>query len=254
MFLLKKLVTPFLLPLSVSLELLLIGVVLLWVAKKQKAGKAFLSLGFLLLGLISYDFFPDRLLGPLESRYPPLTNPRSFQGVKWVVVFGGGLTDDFRLPAQEKLSSHSLARLIEGIRLHRELRQTRLLLSGGAVFGSQSSAQVMAEAAAALGVNPKVLVLETESKDTEEEASLIHRMVKKDPFILVTSAAHMPRSMTHFKKLGLEPIPAPADFQAKRDRIWSPGAFFPSAQAISKAQIAVHEYLGLAWGVVGNKL
>ena len=71
MFLLKKLVTPFFLLLSVSLELLLIGVVLLWVAKKQKAGKVFLSLGFLLLGLISYDFFPDRLLLPLESRYPP---------------------------------------------------------------------------------------------------------------------------------------------------------------------------------------
>jgi len=64
----------------------------------------------------------------------------------------------------------------------------------------------------------------------------------------------MPRSMTHFRRLGLEPIPAPADFQAKRNKVWSPGAFFPSAQAISKAQIAVHEYLGLAWGVVGNKL
>ena len=139
--------------------------------------------------------------------------------LKWVVVFGGGLTDDFRLSAQEKLSSHSLARLIEGIRLHRELPQSKLVLSGGAVFGSQSSARVMAEAAAALGVNPKVLVLETESRDTEEEASLIQRMVKKDRFILVTSAAHMPRSMTHFRKLGLEPIPAPADFQAKRDRI-----------------------------------
>jgi uncharacterized SAM-binding protein YcdF (DUF218 family) len=253
MFLLKKLITPFFLPLSVSLELLLIGVVLLWAANKQKAGKVFLSLGLLLLGLISYDFFPDRLLRPLESRYSPLTNPRSFQGIKWVVVFGGGLTDDFRLPAQEKLSSHSLARLIEGIRLHRELPQTKLLLSGGAVFGSQSSARIIAEAAAALGVNPKVLVLETESRDTQEEAFLIQRMLKKDPFILVTSAAHMPRSMAHFKRLGLDPIPAPADFQAKRNRIWSPGNFFPSAQAVSKAQIAVHEYLGLAWDVIKDK-
>jgi len=253
MFLLKKLVTPFFLPLSVSLELLLIGVVLLWVAKKQKAGKVFLSLGFLFLGLISYDFFPDRLLRPLESRYPPLTDARSLSGIKWIVVFGGGLIDDFRLPVLEKLSSHSLARLIEGIRLHRELPQTKLLLSGGAVFGSQSSARVMAEAAAALGVNPKVLVLETESRDTEEEASLIQRMVKRDPFILVTSAAHMPRSITHFKRLGLQPVPAPADFQAKKDKVWSPRAFFPSAQAISKAQIAVHEYLGLAWDVIGNK-
>jgi len=253
MFLLKKLVTPFFLPLSVSLELLLIGVVLLWAGKKPKAGKVLLSLGLLLLGLISYDFFPDRLLLPLEGRYSPLTDTRALSGIKWIVVFGGGVTDDLRLPASEKLSSHSLARMIEGIRLHRELPQTKLLLSGGAVFGGQSSARVMAEAAVALGVNSKVLVLETESRDTEEEAALIHRMVNKDRFILVTSAAHMPRSMADFKRLGLQPIPAPADFQVKRDKVWSPGAFFPSAQAILKAQIAVHEYLGLAWDVIGNK-
>ncbi len=254
MFLVKKLITPFFLPLSVSLELILIGVVLVWAAKKRKAGKVFLSLGFLLLWLISYDFLPDRLLLPLESRYPPLTDTRPLSGIKWVVVFAGALTDDLRLPANEKLSGSTLARLIEGIRLHRELPQTKLLLSGGAVFGGQSSARVMAEAAAALGVNPKDLVLETESRDTEEEALLIQGMVKKAPFILVTSAAHMPRSMIHFKRLGLEPIPAPADFQTKRDDVWVPRGFFPSGQAISKAEIAVHEYLGLAWGAIKDKI
>ena len=97
-FLLKKLITPFFLPLSVSLELLLIGVVLLWVAKNREPGRCSF-LGLLLLELISYDFFPDRLLLPLEGRSPPLTDSRSLAGIKWIVVFGGGLTDDFRLPA-----------------------------------------------------------------------------------------------------------------------------------------------------------
>jgi len=49
----------------------------LWVAKKQKAGKGFLSLAFLLLGLISYDFSPDWRLLPLESRYPPLADQKA---------------------------------------------------------------------------------------------------------------------------------------------------------------------------------
>ena len=212
-----------------------------------------LSLGLLLLGLMSYDFFPDRLLLPLEGRYPPLTDTRALAGIKWIVVFGGGVTDDLRLPASEKLSSHSLARLIEGIRLHRELPQTKLLLSGGAVFGSRSSAEVMARVAIEMGVNPKALALETESRDTGEEAALIQGMVKNNPFILVTSAAHMPRSLVLCRRQGLQPVPAPSDFQVKRDKAWSPGKFFPSGQAISKAQIAVHEYLGLAWDVIKNK-
>ena len=70
----------------------------------------------------------------------------------------------------------------------------------------------------------------------------------------MTSAAHMSRSMTHFKRLGLEPIPAPANFQAKGDEVWGLRKFFPSAQAISKAEIAVHEYLGLAWGAIKDKM
>ena len=72
MFLLKKLVTPLFLPLSISLELLLIGLILFWVAKKQKAEKGFLSLGFLVLVLISYDFFPRLALASPIVAVPPV--------------------------------------------------------------------------------------------------------------------------------------------------------------------------------------
>ena len=84
------------------------------------------------------------------------------------MVFAGGLTNDLRLPANEKLSGATLARLIEGIRAASGAPANEAAPFRGTVFGSQSSARVMAEAAAALGVNPKDLVLETKSKDTEK--------------------------------------------------------------------------------------
>ena len=49
--------------------------------------------------------------------------------------------------------------------------------------------------AQALGVAQQDMVLESESRDTEESAKAVAPIVQKDPFLLVTSASHMPRSM-----------------------------------------------------------
>src|SRR2546430_11935181 len=46
----------------------------------------------------------------------------------------------------------SLYRLVEGIRLHRQIPGSRLVITGGAIFESLSSARVIADLALALGV------------------------------------------------------------------------------------------------------
>jgi uncharacterized SAM-binding protein YcdF (DUF218 family) len=76
---------------------------------------------------------------------------------------------------------------------------------------------------------------------------MIAKMIGRERFILVTSAAHMPRSMALFRKRGLEPIPAPADFRAPETQSSGPSRFFPGAGALGQTQTALHEYLGLAW-------
>ena len=88
----------------------------------------------------------------------------------------------------------------------------------------------MAEVAKALGVKQEDLILESESNDTINEARLIKSIVGNDTFILVTSASHMPRSMGMFKKLGMQPIPAPTGYSIVRSQSISPGDFFPSSE------------------------
>jgi uncharacterized SAM-binding protein YcdF (DUF218 family) len=254
MFLFKKIVAPFLFPLSICLEILLIGLFFLWFTRRQKTGKIFVSIGVILLTTISYGTVSDIFLHPLESRYLPITDTSGFQDVKWVVVLGGGHCSDPDLPITDQLSDASLVRLIEGIRIHRRLSKSKLLLSGGSAFSLTSDAGAMAKMAMALGIEKKELVLESESKDTKDQAQFIRNMIGNNRFILVTSASHMARSVSLFKAKGMKPVPAPTGFRVKDTFKISPASFFPSAKGIDKMERVVYEYLGIAWAKLRGQI
>jgi uncharacterized SAM-binding protein YcdF (DUF218 family) len=57
----------------------------------------------------------------------------------------------------------------------------------------------------------------------------------------------MPRSVSLFRKQGLDPLPAPTDHEAIQGNGLRPGAFFPSGNGLKKSESAVHEYLGTLW-------
>jgi len=247
MFLLKKIVAPLFFPIPLILGILFLGLFLVWLTRRQKTGKIVVLIGIVFLGILSYGAISDPLLRPLEYQYPPLLSLENIQNIKWIVVLGGGHTSDPKLPITSQLSEASLIRLVEGIRIHNGLPKSKLILSGGSVFEKISNAQVLADVAIAIGVKKEDLILEDVSKDTEDEARLIQEIVGQEQFILVTSASHMPRSMALFKKLGMNPIPAPTDYLVKESQEISPGMFYPSVNGLCKAERAFYEYLGLAW-------
>jgi len=249
MFLFKKIVSPLLLPVPLCLELLLVGSFLLWFTRKQKAGKIFVSAGVAMLLLLSYTGVSGAILRPLERKYPPVDLAAAQEGgpVKWVVALSAGHISDPRVSIANRITSASLARLVEAVRVYKQLPGSKLILSGGKPFDQTADAEVMAEVARALGAGQQDLVLESESRDTGESARLIQPIVGNDPFVLVTSASHMPRSMALFRALGMNPIPAPTDYMAGQSQSTSPGDFFPSSEGLRKAERAFYEYLGAAW-------
>jgi uncharacterized SAM-binding protein YcdF (DUF218 family) len=104
----------------------------------------------------------------------------------------------------------------------------------------------MARIATGLGVNPDDIVQENTSRDTKDEARIVRSMIHETPFVLVTSAYHMPRSMALFKAQGMHPIPAPTGHHILSDeRHLSPYWFFPSTYNIMEAEIVLHEVLGI---------
>ncbi|MFC1852859.1 ElyC/SanA/YdcF family protein [candidate division CSSED10-310 bacterium] len=254
MFLIKKIFAPFFFPLSICIELLLIGLFLLWFSKKQKMGRIFVTIGVVLIILLSFTIFSDLLLNPLESFHAPLLQTDSLNDVEWIVVLGGGHTSDQRLPLTSQLSESSLVRLIEAIRLHLKISDSKIILSGGGAFDPTPHARLLAEVAISLGVDPKNLVMESGSNDTKDEANLIKAIVGKKPFILVTSASHMPRSIALFRKVGLKPIPAPVGHLVKNPQKINPSMFYPNTNGLRQAHKAVYEYLGLLWAKIRNQI
>ena len=101
-----------------------------------------------------------------------------------------------------------------------------------------------AQLAVALGIKRENIIIYGHPKDTREEALYTKTIVVEKPFILVTSATHMPRSMMLFKSLGLNPVAAPTNFY--KDEF--DGYFrLPTVDDFYKSQIAMHEYLGILW-------
>lgn len=232
--------------------LLTLGLILLWMDRARKTQLALFSCGVLLLIAISSNYFPNLLLARLENSYAPLANPPL---VSAIVVLGGGVRDKVDAPPNTQLGSASLTRLVEGVRLYRAIKneggQVKFILSGGRVFGSPSDSGMMRNTAVVLGVNPKDMQLEDGSQDTHHEALFLKPMLKNKSFILVTSASHMPRAMALFRAQGLEPIPAPTQYMARKNQ-YSMTRYFPNSTAISETDILWHEYMGILWAHING--
>ncbi|MCX7634873.1 MAG: hypothetical protein N2Z74_03930, partial [Syntrophales bacterium] len=99
-FIIKKIVSPLLYPLSVSLILLLVSFIMLLRKKPRRTGKVLLFCGIVVLVAASYTFLSDRFVRLLEDRYPPVmsTEPLIKQHIRTIVVLGGGVHPSNRMP------------------------------------------------------------------------------------------------------------------------------------------------------------
>ena len=255
-FVLKKVISPLLNPLSVSLLIALVGLLFLWFTRRQKTGKVLVTISTLLLGFFSYGVVSGMLVKPLEQEYPPITDFQAYEGIKWIVVLGGGSSVDPSLPPSTYLSGASLYRLLEGVYLYNRVPGSKLIVTGRSGFeGITPMAEVMGDVAKEWGVEPEDIVLETKAKDTKDHPIYVKEIVGKDRFVLVTSASHMPRAVALFGKHGMDPIPAPTEYMVKkREGGVKPGMFFPGTGSLEKTGRAIHEYLGMVWAWVRGQI
>jgi uncharacterized SAM-binding protein YcdF (DUF218 family) len=187
----------------------------------------------------------DALLAPLEDRYPPLSDVQSLPPVHYIVVLGSSYAPRDGIPITAALEGDGLARIAEGVRLMRQVPGARLVVSGGATDAPKASAIGYATFAVDLGVDAGAIAKLDQPLDTAEEASSVAAMVGKAPFILVTSAYHMPRAMRLMQLVGANPIPAPTGQLAPRHMSFGVRAWIPRWTSLRKTERAIHEYIGM---------
>jgi uncharacterized SAM-binding protein YcdF (DUF218 family) len=246
MFFLKKLVTPFILPLGIFILALIFSGALFIFLKRRKIGIFNLTLGLLMWTFCSAPF-SNFLIGGLESEFEVSSSVKGDA----IILFGGGIID--KVPDFSGYGTPSdgmMGRIVTAVRLQKKLN-IPIIVSGGKVYKNWSSeALIVKRFLVDLDVEERQIVIEEKSRDTYENAKYTKEICLRKNYkrpILITSAFHMKRALLSFKKVGFEVIPYPASFKSKnvQDVEWA--SYLPRSGSLNGTSDAFHEYLGILY-------
>lgn len=224
------------------------GTLLQFSPRRRRKGRRLLAVGVLALWMISLGLPFDPIGRWLEGRHPAILLPEEaleLEGVRWIVVLGGGHRSGEQLPLSSLPSEASVYRIVEGLRLYHAIPESRIIFSGYRAALSSSEASVNARLARALGVDAERIDLEESPRNTAEEAARVRARVGDDPVVLVTTAVHMPRAVRIFEGAGLTVVPSPTGYEVQAGRHSIGGWIFPSPARVEYADAVMHELLGL---------
>lgn len=233
-------------PSNFAILCVVIGIILLFFHQYRKQAITLLTSAGVIIGLFSTGPVASLLLSPLEYEFPSLTNPDKHGEVRKVVVLTHYVVNDPLMPLSSRMSDSTAYRLLEVHRLHVFCPGCEILISGKA-----DAAAVMKQQLIAMTV-PEEKIVEDVAPHTYNSAANLKQLINDEPFFLVTSAGHMPRSMGVFRKQGMRPIPVPTDFHAPKNLL--DADFGPSPQHLYRADLAVNEYLGILWYQLTGKI
>lgn len=186
-------------------------------------------------------------LRALENVHPI---PRIAQPVDGIIVLGGHTGHGEISAGRDQAQQNAAAdRMTKAVMLRRQHPQATLIFSG---FGGRltprgwNEAETTRRLLAELGVPLAGVLFEVTSRTTYENAVNSKTVAVPQPgsrWILVTSAARMPRAVGAFAATGWDGIiPYPADFQTAP----APAGLFGFADGVDAVRTWLHEYVGIA--------
>lgn len=242
-------------PLFLVLASFMMGWLLLVLNKRKILAKILLGIGLTCLFFLSFRPFSNFLVWKLESKYSPFKNFNNINNINYIVVLTDWCNDNSNLPYTSNLGYKSSARVLEAHRIWMLLPKCKIIISGDEV-----SSELMSMLMLLLGVQRENIIIDDKAANTWESARNIKNLLGREPFILVTSAIHLPRTMISFSKLGIKPIPAPADFSYgyyKKFQVTcgrSLEYYIPNVSSLMKSNLALYEYLGICWYIISHRV
>lgn len=251
-----KLIIGFLLsPLSVALVFSLFGMLCNVFGRTHQAVRGFVvATVVLILGSLPiWTYGSGRMQ---EYAIPPL-GIQSLQTVEppwYIVVLGAGFNADDHLPANSRVSGSYLARILEGVRIFRQSDEAKMIIFVSGKASDEPKQRFLADLLAILALDPDRVIMKTQAKSTEDEAETIRALLStteiRPRIILVTSAHHMKRAVATFEAAGIDPIPAPTDYQTTRtaspdDKPWQ--RFLPSSAGLGSTHGMLYDATAMLW-------
>jgi len=220
----------------------------LWSLRRHRvaaAGKFVLS-ALLLVLFIGLMPVGQLLMRPLEMRFSAAPDISAPVGI---IILGGG--EDARMSAATGLPELNTAgeRLILGLALAQAFPEAQLIFTGGSAslvnqrISGVDGAQTLF---ARFDILDSRIILEPAARNTAENAARTFELVEdrtQGPWVLVTSAFHMPRSVGSFCAAGWRDlVPYPVDYRGAD----LGGLSWSFAENLDLLNIAIKEWIGLA--------
>lgn len=244
MFILGKLLTYFLSP------LLWIVIVFLWglLTKKELRRKRCYLAGILMLLFFTNPFIINKLILSYQTKKYTVRNNENYSAGILLGGFSGMNEADKQAYFNEQCD-----RFLQAAELYKTGHIKKIIIAAG--DGSILQKQVFREADFAyqqlinLGIPAADLAADRESRNTAENAinskKIIDSLKLRPPYLLITSAIHMPRAKKVFARASIEVVPFPSAFKIKPfDGINPEDYIIPSPTAFSNWNIYLREIIG----------
>jgi uncharacterized SAM-binding protein YcdF (DUF218 family) len=243
MFILKKLITPFLIPPGIIIIVLILAG--LWAIRRKRYATAWAIIVLAaILWIVSIDPTANAIIRPLEA---DLAIPEHTRGDVIIMLGGGTFGPTPDLSGYGTPNAGTMERLVTAARLYKRL-QVPIILSGGKVFKTGiASAKIAQRFLIDLGVPADALILEMRSRDTYENALFSKELCDRYHFtrpLLVTTGFHIRRALFCFDKVGLTVTPVPCGLRTGSKRKYHWYDLLPDANAMASFSAGVHEWLG----------
>lgn len=203
-------------PSALLLLLLLFGLFLYWIGRTRTAIRVLaVSVAIYAVGCLTP--LGNAVTLSLEQQYskPNLADSDRVDGI----VILGGIIDTLVASRRHEITLGEAAeRLTESAALAKRFPDARIVFAGGAgslIYDAVDEASMAKSFLTRIGVDAARITLESESKNTWQNAIYAKRLVQPQPgerWLLVTSAFHMPRAAGVFRAAGFDVTPYPVDF------------------------------------------
>ena len=184
-----------------------------WLFRKKKVKKVLIILSVCIFIVFGNHY----LLNLFANNFQPKqVNPQSLAIYSCGIVPGG-----FASPTENDSGyfNQSADRFIQAVKLYRLGKITHLLVSGGNGKTDDNHFREGAWVKTQLvqfGVPDSVIFVEDQSNNTQENAANSKRILDSlhlaPPYLLITSAFHLPRALLVFRKAGVAADPFPCNY------------------------------------------
>lgn len=253
-FILSRILTFVSVPSNLLVTVTIAGVVLL-ATRFRACGRRLLAAAALVTAAIWLLRAGALLTVPLEMRFPPWSPAQG--APTGMIVLGGVINEQVSVAHGQIALDASAERLTSAVALARQYPDARIVFSGGNahLIGGRPEGLFARRFLEQLGVARDRITIETQSRNTAENASYCKRLIAPKPgerWLLITSAAHMPRAVGVFRQVGfpVEPYPVDYQFPGRANLLTLPGSVLG---ALAATDAAAHEWLGLlAYWITGR--